>query len=266
MITLIKLDFKNCLRNEKYKLCFLSLLGICLFSFLTVCISSFMGNSLQLDFTNKMGIMLGTNVRPVFHLILLFIPLIACVIYSDSFIYERDNNICVYYLTRTYKLKYFISKIFSIFIIVFFTILVPLSVNELLTRLAIPNIGVNHGYGLTVYQLKANVGGFFLQSIYDKYPYLYNFLLILITSFYGSLVAVIGFNFSLIFQIRKITLFIYIFLGVHLTSFVLPSKFQIYNYIQSSPGNLKDLIIALIGWILICIISGTIGVWKETRK
>ncbi|MBZ9637561.1 hypothetical protein [Clostridium sp. FP1] len=265
MITLIKLDLKNCIKNEKFKICFLSLLGICLFSFLAVCTDSFMSNSLQLDFTNKMGIMLGTKVRSVFHFILLAIPLIACGIYSDSFIYERDNNICVYYLTRTNKRKYFTSKIFSIFIIVFFTILLPLSINELLTFLAIPNIGINHGYGITVYQLKANISEFFLQSIYNNHPYLYNYLLILITSFFGALVAVIGFNLSLLFQMKKINLLIYMFLGVHLTSFVLPNRFQIYNYIQSSPGKLSDFIIALIGWIVICIISGTIGIWKETR-
>ncbi|MCB2339689.1 hypothetical protein [Clostridium estertheticum] len=266
MLTLIKLDLKNCIKNEKFKIYFLSLLGICIFSFLAVCTDSFMSNSLQLNFPNKMGIMLGNNVRSVLQFILLTLPLIACGIYSDSFIYERDNNICVYYLARINKRKYFTAKMFSIFIIVFFTILLPLSINELLTLLAIPNVGVDHGYGLTVYLLKANASEFFLQSIYNGHPYLYNYLLILITSFYGALVAVIGFNISLLFQMKKINLLIYMFLGVNLTSFVLPQKFQIYNYIQSNPGNLSDFIIALTGWIVVCIISGTIGIWKETRS
>lgn len=266
MVTLIKIDLKNCLKNQKFKLCFLSLLGFSLLSFIGVCISAFMKNSLQLEFTNKMGIMLGTSVRSAFQIILLLIPLIACSIYSDSFIYERDNNIHIYYLTRCNKLKYFISKILTNFTMVFLTILFALSINEVLTILAIPNIGVNNGYGITVYQLKANAGRFFLQSVYYSHPYLYNFLLILITSFYASLVAVIGFNFSLIFKTRKITLLIYMFLGVHLTSLVLPSKFQIYNYIQAVPGDLSGLIITLMGWIAICIISGALGIWKETRQ
>ncbi|MCY6959660.1 hypothetical protein [Clostridium brassicae] len=266
MINLIKLDFENCFRSVKFRLCFLFLYCISIFSFLTVSIMTYKQSSLQLNFTYKMGIIQGVGQRSVFQLILLLLPLITCGIYSDSFIYERDKNIISHYLTRTCKLKYFISKIFSIFIIVFFSIFFVLSINELLIFLEIPNIGVNHGYGITVYQLKSDADSFFLSSIYTAHPYLYNYLLILITSLYAALVAVIGFNISLLFHMKKITLYIYMFLGVHLISFILPEQFQIYNYIQSIPGTFKNFVITLIGWIAIAFISGVIGIFKEINK
>jgi hypothetical protein len=264
MSALIKIDLKNCLSSEKFKLCFLFLLSISLLSFIGAGLESFMANSLQLDFSYKMGIMQGSSGRSALNFILLIVPLIVCVMYSDSFIYEKDMNIYVYFFLRASKLKYFLSKIITIFIVVFFTLISTLSINEILTVIAIPNIGANNGYGIPAYLLKANASRLFLENIYYSHLYLYNFLLILITAFYGALIAVIGFNLSLILKLRKVTLFIYMFLGVHLTLLVLPSRFQIYEYIQASPGKLSDFIITLTGWIMICIVTGTIGIWKGT--
>lgn len=266
MIKLLKLDLKNCINSDKFKLVFLFFISLSLFSFFITCSEVFGATSLEIFPTGILGLILGRTTQSIFNLILIVLPLITCLIYSDSYIYERDNNISMYFFARCRKRKYFISKIVSIFIIVFSTVFFTLSVNEILTFLAVPNIGVKGYMGIPEYELSSNINKFFLQNIFDNSPYLYNFLLIIIMSLYSSFIAIIGFNISILFRIKRITLFICMFLGVHLSTIILPVEFTMDSYIQALPHRLEYFLITLLGWVIMCILTGLIGIWRENIR
>ncbi|GKX66713.1 hypothetical protein [Inconstantimicrobium mannanitabidum] len=266
MVNLIRVDLKNCIKNDKFKMVFLLFIALSLLPFFMMCADVFGVTSLELFPTGIMGLTLGRTTRPVLNFILIMLPLIVCLIYSDSYIFERDNNICIYFFARNKKSKYFISKIISISIIVFLTVFFALSINEALTFLAIPNTGVRGYMGLPDYELTSNINHFFLQSILESSPYLYNFLLIIIISVYSSFIAIIGFNISIIFRIKRITLFICMFLGVHLSEVILPMQFTMESYIQALPYKLEYFFITLLGWLILCIFTGVVGIGIESRR
>lgn len=265
MLELIKIDIKNCINNLRFKIIFLSILGISLISFFSTCATYYGKNSLQIYSTNKMSLILSSDLRSVFHFLILTIPMLACIIYSDSYIIERKNNITNYFFIRSSRIKYFISKILVIFCTVFSTIFLVLIINELLTYTAIPKIGVNTGYGIPIYQIRVNNNEFFLQQIYNLNPYVYNIILITISAIYGALIAVIAFNISLIIRMKPVTLIIGTFLIVNLISIILPMNFRIELYIQSWPGNFKDFLLTFCIWIVALILTGVIGIVKECK-
>lgn len=266
MINLIKLDLKNCLSSIKFKLVFLLLFLISLLAYFCTCFGVFKANTLELYPTIMMSLILNAKTITIYHFTLIIIPLIACLIYSDSYIYERDRNISIYFHTRSSKCKYFISKILCIFAIVFITLFFTLCINEILTIIAVPNIGVNEYMSIPVYQLSDDNCLFFMQHIFDNYPYLYNFMLIAMVSLYGAIIAVIGFNISVIFMLKRLTLYIYIFLGAHLITIILPDQFNLVLYIQAVPYSTSNFIITLITWITFCILTSILAIWKENYR
>ncbi len=269
MISLLKLDFKNCISNFKFKICFLSVWLISIISYIGVCTNYFNANSLKLVSTNKLSLIMSSEVREVYFILLFALPLISTFIYSDSFIYERENNICPYYFVRQSKVLYFISKIIINFTVVFFTIFIGLGINEVFTQITIPNIGVLSGSATPAYELvinNPNISGVFCNDLYINHPYLYNYFIILITSLFCALISVISFNISLLFRIKRLTLLIVTFLSVNISAFILPMKYQFQMYIQAWTGNLKGFYITLFGWIAIVIITAVLGIWRKSRE
>lgn len=269
MLSLLKLDFKNCINSFKFKICFLSVWIISIISYLGVCTEYFNSNSLKLQSTNNLGLIMNPNIRQMYFLLFFALPLISTFIYSDSFIYERENNICPYYFVRQSKTLYFISKIIVNFIVVFFTIFIGLSINEILTQIAIPNIGVLSGSATPAYQLVINdpkTSGMFRNDLYVNHPYLYNYFIIFITAIFCALISVIAFNISLLFRMKKVTLLIVTFLCVNISLFLLPEKYQFQMYIQAGPDELYDFHSTILGWIIVLIITGIVGIWRKSKE
>lgn len=265
MLDLIKIDIKNCLKNIRFQISFLCLLGVSLLAFWGVCAANYNESSLYLESTNKLGIIQGVSVRNMFQMLLLTIPVLASVMYSDSYIYEKNENISNYFFARTSKTKYFLSKIIVVFLVVFMSIFITLVLNELLTWIAIPNIGV-YTAGAQEYASPKYDNSFFMPSIYNSYPYLYNIIISAIFALYGALIAVIAFNISLLVKMKSITLHIFTLLIVQVIFFVVPERFALEMYIQSWNGTFKDFIITVLAWICIAIITGIVGIWKECKS
>ena len=268
MLSLLKLDFKNCINSFKFKISFLSILTISLISYIGICTQYFNSTSIKLVNTNKLSLIMNINLRQLYFLLLFALPLISVFIYSDSYIYEKENNICNYYFVRTDKNLYFLSKIIINFVVVFFTIFIGLSINELLTQIAIPNIGVLSDSGTPAYQYVLNnkkIAGKFYNDLFISHPFFYNYFIIFITSIFCSLISVISFNISLLFRMKKVTLMIITFLIVNISVFILPIKYQFQMYIQAYPNTLNDFYMVLLGWIGIFIISMIIGLWRSNK-
>lgn len=269
MISLLKLDFKNCISNFKFKICFLSIWVVSIISYLCVSTSSFNFDSLKLTSTNKLSLIMNPEVRQLYFILLFALPLISVFIYSDSFIYERENKICPYYFVRQSKALYFISKIITNFIITFFTIFIGLGINEVLTQIAIPNVGVLSGSGTPAYELVVNdrqISGVFCNNLYVNHPFIYNYLIIFIMAIFFALIAAIAFNITLLFRMKRVTLLIITFLCVNITLFILPMKYQFQMYIQAYPGKLNDFYFTISGWIIIFIITAIAGVWRRSKE
>lgn len=269
MISLLKLDFKNCINNFKFKICFLSVWIISIISYIGVCAKYFNSNSMELTSTNELGLIMSPDLRELYFLLLFALPIISAFIYSDSFIYENGNNICQYYFVRKSRSLYLISKIITNFTVVFLTIFIGLGINEVLTNIAIPNIGVLSGSATPAYQLIINnpkIAGNFCNDLYISHPYFYNYFIIFITAIFGALISVIAFNISLLFRMKKVTLLIVTFLLANISMFILPMKYQFQMYIQAWQGKLSDFYIILLGWISVLIITGIAGVWRKSRE
>lgn len=269
MFSLLKLDLRNCINSFKFKICFLSVWVISIISYLGVCYEYYNSNSLQITATNTLGLITDPDAKQLYFILLFILPLISVFIYSDSFIYERQNNICPYYFVRQSKILYFISKIITNFIVVFSTIFIGLGINEILTQIAIPDIGVLSGSGTPAYELVVNdpnISGVFCNNLYINHPFIYNYFIIFITAIFFALIAAIAFNISLLFRMKKLTLLIITFLCVNITMFILPMKYQFQMYIQAWPGNLNDFYFTISGWIVIFIITGVIGIWRKNKE
>lgn len=268
MLSLLKLDFTNCINSFKFKISFLSIWIISIISYIGICTKYFNASSIKLVNTNKLSLIMSPDLRQLYFILLFALPLISVFIYSDCFIYEKENNIYPYYFVRTNRKLYFLSKVIVNFIVVFFTIFIGLSINELLTKIAIPNIGVLSGSATPAYQLvqySKNISGKFCNNLFISHPFFYNYFIIFITSIFCSLISVISFNISLLFRLKKVTLIIITFLIVNISIFILPMKYQFQMYIQAWPGKLNDFYIVLLCWISIFIVSMIIGIWRNNK-
>lgn len=262
MSELIKIDLNNCIKNRKFKIAFSIIFIASVLEFLGKGMEYFGKTSLDLIESNNLSIILSESNRGIILLIILAIPLIVCSIYSDSYLYESQRGIDNYYFIRVSRRKYFISKIIVIFIVSFLSILIPLGINEILTYIALPNIGVKTGYGLPIYEVINVNSNIFMDNLYRIHPYIYNVFIILLISLYGAMIAVIAFNLSLFIKMKASTLYIYIFLIVNIIQIIIPMQFTIELYIQTWPGEFKNFIITIFCWIMVVILTTIFGVRK----
>lgn len=267
MISLLKIDFKNCISNIKFKICFLLMWGISIFSYICITAECFNKNSLDLLSPNNLSLIIGSGTKSIYYIILFTLPIISSFIYSDSFVYEKENNICLYYFLRRDKKKYYLSKVIVNFVVVFLTIFISLSINEILTYVAIPNIGILDPSTTPVYQNVINEDTIqvFCPSLYILHPFIYNYFIIFLNALFGALISVIAFNMSLLFNMKKITVVVIAFLSANISVFLLPMKYQFQMYIQTWKGEVNDFIITLLGWIVLSVITLIIGIWRQLK-
>lgn len=264
MLNLLKLDFRNCTNNKKFKNCFLILFTISILSFVITCIAYFNSTSLDLISTNSMGLVLGGELRVFYHLILMIGPLVGAVMYSDSFIYEFQENIIPTITSRCNKKVYFISKVITIFVVTFISIFFIFSINEILTYIAIPNIGIRNDYGVPAYILLGNnTDEFFMQTIKNSSPIVYKFIIIAFNAIFISFTSILTFNLTLIFRIKSITVIIIVFLIINISQIILPIRYQVQMYLQCWPGDFNDFLKVAILWIILLVITFIVGIRKE---
>jgi len=261
---LVKNDIYRCFKGVKYKIIFLLIFFFVALIYLHTAFSVIGKTSLDLLPTSRMSIILNPEYRSAIHLAVLIFPVISCLLYADSYSYEKEKTISNYYILRVNRKKYIISKAISIVIINFIAIYFAFGCNEIFTMIAVPNIGVANEYGLASYEIYGKTCGLFLPEIYDNTPHLYNFIIITIMSLYSACLGLFTLGFSLVFsQIKRLYQCIYVFLIVSIMTILLPTKYQVTMYIQTAPGELNSLIIALVGWLLAGSILIMIGIWKE---
>jgi len=265
LINLVKNDIYRCIKGIKYKIVFSLIFFFVIFIYLLTVFSAIGKTSLDLLATNYMSIILNPEYRSAIHLVILIFPIISCLLYADSYSYEKEKTICNYYILRVDSKKYIASKAISIIMINFISILFVFGCNEILTIIAVPNIGVANEYGLAAYELYGKTPDIFLPEIHDNMPYIYNFIIITIMSLYSSCLGLFTLGFSLVFgHIKRLYQCIYVFLIVNIITILLPVEYQVPMYIQTAPGKLSSLIISITGWLVLGGILTMIGIRKES--
>ena len=259
----LKMEFNRCLNSKKFKYCFSILFGLTILSYAMLFKQTFQRNSLQLGKTTDYSMIISSSdIRTIFLTFVLIAPLICTLMYSDSFIEQRENNMYSIFFMRSGKKKYIIAKTITIFTVTFVSIFFILGFNEILTWISIPDVGIDNGQPAYLI-IQNNKAEYFLQDIYDRFPHLYNFIIIIITALFCSISSLIAFNLSMIFKINKIIMVIITFLIVNGTEMFLPDDYQMQMYIQTWPAEFKKFLMVLSIWILLTVITFVIGIKKE---
>lgn len=268
MLNLIKTNIKICLNNKKYIICFLIFFSILMYAYIDFALDVYGKTSINLMKNYKMGIIKERgSIGAIKDMIMLSLPLLSCVFYSDIIMYEKETGVISFNLVRCTYNKYIISKCISVAVINFFTIFLPIAFVELLVWITIPDIGVISGIHLPVYQTLGIREMMFWNDLFYYNPYIYNMLIIFIISLYASIIGVMALSISLLIpKLKRIYFAILIFLTFNIIEIFLPIEYQVYTFIQIYPTEPEELLKIMSGWILVSIILFIFGIRNERSR
>ncbi len=165
---------------------------------------------------------LGSDLSGYFvEFLKILFPFVATLPFSDSYYEEREKHTIEFCLSRITNETYYYSKLFTCFFGGFIIIAVPLLLNMLLNFIAFPidstidatNFSYIHSY---LFDGVMQTGMF--QNLFAQNMYLYNFLYLMLLSVTSGLIAVIVYNISFVFKIKRIALLL--------------SAFMVYNFVS----------------------------------
>jgi len=134
--------------------------------------------------------------------------------------------------------------------------------NEILTYIAIPNIGVNIGRPAYLV-IQNSEPQLFLEDIYSKFPYIYNFIIITLVAVFCSMSSLLAYNLSIIFRMNKIAMLIITFLIIKGTEMFLPEEYIMQMYLQTWPASFLNFVMVFFIWIIVLAVTFFVGIKKE---
>lgn len=260
MKQIIYVEFNNCIKSVKYKMVFIVLYLLCLYPFLINCYKYYGNNLSSIRSASEMSLNMGTYSIVIKDVLVLLLPLLASILYSDSFITDYTSGTYKNIITRVDKKKYMLAKVFVTFFVVFLTFFSVFAINEILTAIAFPINGYDNNFSLPAYDKGYyNYNNkWFLDLIRIQSPYLYNLIFILIQSIMASLFAVCSLVLSFIIKEQKLKvlfsiLIIYTLSDIILSLFKL-QQFSIKSYLYSMNKGEGIILLAWIGALILSII------------
>jgi len=261
MKQMIYLEFSNCIKSTKYKITFILLYLISISAFLINCSKSY-GCSLSLiRSASDMSINMGTTSGLTRDIIILLLPLLALLLYSDSFLTDLSTGVYKNITTRISKKKYMAAKIIVTFLVTLFTFFIILFMNEVLTAITFPLKGYDNNFAFPAY----DIGYYnynkklFLDLVRVENPYLYNMIFMVIISLVAALLAVLSLMISFIVKGKKVQIFFNIFIIYILSDICLDqlnlSKFSIKTYLYSLKEGSTSILLSWISILLLVIIG-----------
>ncbi|WP_088225753.1 hypothetical protein [Desulfosporosinus sp. FKB] len=197
MITLIKMELRNCLNRKQFKVMFIVLLLLVIYSFINTGLIV-KGMSLSgLRSGYEMSILQHPYGQAILMTILFVLPLFANIIYSDSYIIDVKSGIYIYITTRSKKNVYIISKAIAVVVSTFITFYVPLVINVILSIITFPSISYETN-GVPPYIIEYNPEEL-LNWLRIQNPLVFSLVAIAIISLFASLYALLGYAISLNF-------------------------------------------------------------------
>ena len=140
---------------------------------------------------------------------LMLLPLLSCISFSDSSLYERNNHLLAPLLGKMGIGRYYRSKLVAVFCGGFFPIFATQALNMGLCLIAFPLNGTQR-YGWDLFQDYTYWGIvndplFLFKRLYIASPYLYYFFFMMVSSFVAGLFAVAAWQFSFFVRNRIFT-------------------------------------------------------------
>src|SRR5699024_10069619 len=195
MMNLIKMESINCFKRKELHFIFLFMIVISIVAFCIECLS-FYGTYMKFIRTfSESSILQGTYAGSVRKTLLLIIPLLSSLIYSDSLHVDFNNGVLKSIATRESIDKYIMSKSIVIVVYSFLVLFLALTVNLLLVSIVFPKEGLDNMYSLPPYDIslinysKEN----FLDIIRIGSPLLFDFISICIISLFAGLLSLFSF-------------------------------------------------------------------------
>lgn len=267
MKELLKYDFKLCFGSRRFLICFSSLFVIAIYTFFSY-VSALSGkSSLNFSQTYNMGLLFGKDtIHSFYQFIILFLPLISCIFYSDIVIQDKSNGNYNYYVTRCGVKKYLASKAITIFFINFISVFSILFTTELLIWISIPNIGGLNEYSMPYYQVTEFQKHIFLSELYYYNPFIYTVFIFLLISIVSSFIGIIALSVSLFMQrLKLVQLSLLIFLCLTALEFLVPSKFRIILYFEVSPNPINNFLITIGSMAILTLVTFVAAVRKASK-
>lgn len=207
MKSMLFLEFRNCLNRNEFKFIFILLMLISIGGFAFACIRYYGLDIIYTRSAFEMCLLREITARNLYGVECALMPLLASIIYSDSYYSDFQTGVYNNILTRTDARIYIWTKAIVIIIVVFFAFFIPLVLNQLFCMIAFPLQGFDNNFALPPYDI--GVQNYNSSSMFDllrlQSPLLYNFLYMCLFSLFGALFALFTYGAFFIFKKNKFT-------------------------------------------------------------
>ncbi|MBX4266142.1 hypothetical protein [Clostridium estertheticum] len=265
MKNLLVIEIKNCLKRKEFKFIFAILMFLALGSFLAEVLPSYGNAFFEIRSRYETGMIQGVYANYFKSIEILLLPLLAVIIYSDSFYMEKKWQVHKVIITREKQKNYIIVKGIVIFTVTFFTFLVPMIVNQILCSIVFQKIGLDNKFSLPPYDIAVQNyhSNLALDFTRIQNPLLFNIIYMIIISLTAALLAILAYSIFFIYTKNKLSAFLGIF-GVYFAIEVALPKYSLIPYLYQNQMPITPGL--LIWWIILLTVSVVIITYKVIQK
>lgn len=238
---------KNCIKAQlgvlknrpMFKFSFIMMMLICCLSFLLNAISDFGGYEPDILAYRDMFILNNKNFFS--NIIVIILPILAVIPFSDSYIEDRNKNRLPVILQYCSRKEYFASKYIATAVSAFLVIFIPLLTNLLLNAIAFEGESFNDITGhISAQRCMYNFNSEYMtlmpfKKLFISHPFVYSLIFIAFTSIYA--VAGALFSYSLSYFIKNRIMIIVPFFVFSTLTNIVSSEFYIRFNIETSISN-----------------------------
>lgn len=211
-----------------------------------------------------------TGCNTFLHAFVMVLPIMASLVYADSYEEEKKSGVNKYIATRTDIKKYLSNKAIVVFVMNFACFFVPILFNLFLCKLTFPKIGYDSIYGFPQYALECNYHHeVLLDQLRLESPWIYNLIYALSIGAFAGIFGLITYGVFFLTKKNKLKTIIGIYVVYIIWETVFDvlncQKLQISSYMRTEHYGSIGI---MIGFILILSILGIvltkIGIRKES--
>ena len=263
-------EVKNCLYRREIHVTFLILFTLSISGFIIECIAFFGSDLKFVRSASESSLFQGTYADTVMSTLIFILPLIAAIIYADSFYTDYHNGTLKVILTKINKSKYIIYKAIVVFSLTFITFFITLFISQVLSSMTFPSIGFDNMYALPPYDIGVQNYDetYFLDLIRLESPFLFNLISIINLSIFAGLFSLFTFGlfFNFLSKDRIFSVFFsfLVYIGINLiVGLFFSSRLTLFNQLNPiHDGSLLELII----WGLIILVVSIYLIVRGTKQ
>lgn len=263
MLSLLKLDLLNCLNSIKFKASFIILYCISMGSYYITLYSIKGLSNMSLAIIDRLGIINGMYGRKLWWLFIMCMPLFVLMIYSDSFLIEKQNKSYINIVQRVGRKKYVLSKFITTALVSFLTVFFILMINEMTISIIFYNAGSATG-SVPIYAFN-HTSISILENFGSINPFIGKIILVTMASLVAMSISVFTLSLSYLIKVKNYVLIATVYIAYTLYDFILPveltNKMSIDLMIQGGGESIVYFLL-IIGVIMFISILFTVRATK----